>query len=97
MRITSNQIGNYGPGYSREIQQNLPARSSAGTHRTEAAARMQNAELTEAQSSSITSEEKNFFINMYPDNKNEITDYHFYQKNGRMSGVTVGSLFDRRG
>lgn len=96
MRITSNQIGNYGPGYSREIQQNLQARNTAGTQRTEAAARMQHAELAEAQSS-ITSEEKNFFINMYPDNKNEITDYHFYQKNGRMSGVTVGSLFDRRG
>jgi len=45
----------------------------------------------------ITNEEKRFFANMYPDNKTEIMDYHFYQRNGKMAGVSVGSLFDRRG
>lgn len=45
----------------------------------------------------VTNEEKKFFVNMYPDNKAEIMDYHYYQKNGKMAGVAVGSLFDRRG
>lgn len=45
----------------------------------------------------VTSEEKKYFANMYPENKAEIMDYHYYQRNGKMSGVSVGSLFDRRG
>jgi hypothetical protein len=45
----------------------------------------------------LSNEEKNFFINRYPDKKDEISDYHFYQKSGQMSGVSVGQNFDRRG
>lgn len=45
----------------------------------------------------ITSDERRFFIDKYPQNKDEIVDYHFYKKNGGMSGVKVGSLFDKRG
>lgn len=45
----------------------------------------------------ITKEEKEFFTELYPEKKNEIIDYHFYQKSGKLSGVTKGSLFDRRG
>jgi hypothetical protein len=44
----------------------------------------------------VSKEEKDFFVNMYPDQKQEIADYHFYQRSGKMSGVSVGSLFDRR-
>lgn len=45
----------------------------------------------------ISKEEKEFFTELYPNNKSEIIDYHFYQKSGKLSGVTKGSLFDRRG
>lgn len=48
-------------------------------------------------SEELSSEEKNFFINRYPEKKDEISDYHFYQKTGKMSGVSIGQLFDRRG
>lgn len=44
----------------------------------------------------VSKEEKDFFTNMYPEQKQEIADYHFYQRSGKMSGVSVGSLFDRR-
>lgn len=46
--------------------------------------------------SSISTEEKAFFVNMYPEQKTEIMDYHFYQRSGKMNGVAVGSMFDRR-
>lgn len=45
----------------------------------------------------ITSEEKEFFTKMYPDKSNEIIDYHYYQRSGKMSGVALGTLIDRRG
>lgn len=45
----------------------------------------------------VTTEEKNFFANLYPENKAEIMDYHYYNKNGKMSGVSIGSLIDKRG
>lgn len=45
----------------------------------------------------ITLEEKKFFANMYPARQNEIMDYEFYNSKGRVAGVTVGSLIDRRG
>ena len=45
----------------------------------------------------ISVKEKEMFAKMYPQQKSEIMEYHYYQKNGKMSGVTVGSLLDRRG
>lgn len=45
----------------------------------------------------INQEEKTFFAKMYPEKQTEIMDYHFYQKSGKMSGVSVGSNLDRRG
>ncbi|MBX2975356.1 MAG: hypothetical protein KF721_04425 [Ignavibacteriaceae bacterium] len=45
----------------------------------------------------ITGEEKKFFSELYPERKDEILDYHFYQRSGKMAGVTLGSNFDRRG
>jgi hypothetical protein len=55
------------------------------------------AEKSEKKGEEITKEEKNFFAQMYPEKKNEIVDYHYYQKSGQMSGVTLGSLFDKKG
>jgi hypothetical protein len=45
----------------------------------------------------LTKEEKEFFVKLYPENKNEIMDYHFYKSTGKMSGVALGTNFDRRG
>ena len=50
-----------------------------------------------ANTATVTGEEKAFFVNMYPEQKTEIMDYHFYQRSGKMNGVSVGSMFDRRG
>jgi hypothetical protein len=51
---------------------------------------------TTVSADNVSKEEKDFFVNMYPEQKQEIADYHFYQRSGKMSGVSVGSLFDRR-
>ena len=45
----------------------------------------------------ISSEEKNFFAGLYPAQKEEIMSYQLYNAKGKVSGVHVGSLFDRRG
>jgi len=45
----------------------------------------------------VTGEEKQFFTKLYPENKKEIMDHHFYNNKGKMAGVAVGSLLDRRG
>lgn len=81
MRITTNVIGNYNP-YS--VNKVTPA--------------SQTAELNSAKpTTKITNEEKDFFAKLYPESKKEIVDYHFYQSSGKMNGVSVGTLFDRRG
>lgn len=84
MKIVSNNIGNYGPGYAHQVQAKPKVNNDAALNAVQ-------------KNEKITSDEKNFFINLYPENKNEIADYHFYQKSGKMSGVSLGSLFDRRG
>ena len=45
----------------------------------------------------ITQEEKQFFTQMYPNEKENIDQYHYYTKDGNKNSVAVGSLFDRRG
>ncbi|HEX2960363.1 MAG: hypothetical protein ACM3UR_05250 [Bacteroidota bacterium] len=84
MKISTNNIGNYGPGYTQQVKAKPRINNEA------AIGSLQKNEK-------INNEEKNFFINLYPENKKEITDYHFYQKSGKMSGVALGSLFDKRG
>jgi hypothetical protein len=42
-------------------------------------------------------EEKKFFAQLYPNQQDEIMDYKFYNSKGKVTGVHVGSLFDRRG
>lgn len=81
MKITTNVIGNYNP---------YTVNKSNGIAK--------NNQVTAAkQPTKITSEEKDFFKKLYPENKKEIVDYHFYQNSGKMNGVSVGTLFDRRG
>ncbi len=45
----------------------------------------------------MTSEEKKFFTKMYPNEKEQIVNYHFYSRKGDKNGVALGSLFDKRG
>jgi len=45
----------------------------------------------------ITKDEKNFFTQMYPEDKNTINSYQFYNKDGDKLSVQIGSLFDKRG
>ncbi len=54
-------------------------------------------ETTSISAEAVSKEEKIFFVKMYPQNKTEIMDYHFYQRTGKMSGVGLGSMFDKRG
>ena len=44
----------------------------------------------------LSKKEKNFFAGLYPKNKNEIINYHFYNSKAKMSGITKGSKIDRR-
>lgn len=45
----------------------------------------------------ITKEEKKFFTKLYPENEEQINQYHFYNKDGNKKGMLIGSLFDKRG
>lgn len=45
----------------------------------------------------ISAEEKKFFAELYPNRRDEIAGYQSYNSKGKVSGVHVGSLFDRRG
>ena len=49
-----------------------------------------------AKNLSISNKEKEFFTKMYPTQRDEIINYHFYSNKGQMSGVTVGKNIDRR-
>lgn len=49
------------------------------------------------QSESINPDEKKFFAEMYPAKQNEIMEYYYYERSGKMSGISVGTNIDRRG
>lgn len=44
----------------------------------------------------ITNKEKEFFTKMYPAEKENIINYHFYSKTGELSGIALGKNLDRR-
>lgn len=44
----------------------------------------------------ISNKEKVFFTKLYPAKTDEIIKYHFYNKNGELSGVAVGKNVNRR-
>ncbi len=45
----------------------------------------------------INQDEKKFFAEMYPAKHNEIMEYYYYERSGKMNGISVGTNFDRRG
>jgi len=82
MNITTNAIGNYSAvRMSPSIKQSQP---SIKTDKV-------------SKESAVSETEKKFFAGLYPENKSEIADYHFYNKSGTLLGVSKGSLFDKRG
>lgn len=82
MKIGATALGNYNPFQIK----NVAAKPKVDFAK----------ELTES-NPIINNDEKNFFTKLYPENQTEIIDYHFYQKSGKMSGVSLGTNFDRRG
>ncbi|MDA3860400.1 MAG: hypothetical protein PF445_04160 [Melioribacteraceae bacterium] len=85
MRINTNAVGNYFQQQTRNV---------SNVARQESVQKTTTKNLVEQP---ISGKEKEMFAKMYPLQKSEIMEYHYYQKNGVMSGVTVGSLLDRRG
>ncbi|MEJ2614684.1 MAG: hypothetical protein P8Z35_06985 [Ignavibacteriaceae bacterium] len=81
MKISTNNIGNYSINHIQK----------AAIQKT---AQQKNINQTKTD---LSADEKSFFIDRYPQKKDEIIDYHFYQKGGAMSGVKVGHLFDKKG
>jgi len=45
----------------------------------------------------IDTDEKMFFSKLYPEKRNEIMNYSFYERTGKMNGVSVGTNFDKKG
>ncbi|NWF90393.1 MAG: hypothetical protein HXY50_13145 [Ignavibacteriaceae bacterium] len=50
-----------------------------------------------AEKEKINTEEKKFFAKLYPDKGQEIMNYSFYERSGKMNGVSVGTNFDKKG
>ncbi len=82
MKISMNSIGNYNPYKINNSKNQI--------NKTNNIKDVKN--VTE-----INQSEKIFFKSMYPQNEKEINNYHFYEPTGKLSGVSLGSLFDKRG
>jgi hypothetical protein len=77
-----------------KITANAVGNYSPAYFKTVAANRTENTQTTQA---TISTEEKKFFAGLYPAQKDEVMEYKLYNSKGKVSGVHVGSLFDRRG
>ena len=89
MKINTNMIGNYTPHVNYNMKTEMK------TTETAAVANQNSVQADKADN--LTKAEKEYFGELYPNNTSEIKDYHFYKRNGQMSGVQIGSLIDRRG
>jgi hypothetical protein len=89
MKIDLNPVGNYMPFNIRNVNRQAKTNDPASIGSVQ--------KTVQPKQGILTPEEKTFFTNLYPANKSEIIDYHFYEKNGKLSGVKIGSLIDKRG
>lgn len=81
MAVSMNSIGNY---------------SAFGlNHAKRSKANVINGE--KGKTENINNDEKKYFAQMYPAKQNEIMEYYYYEKSGRMNGISVGTNIDRRG
>ena len=84
MKITTNEFGNYIPKINHcTVPQEKPVEIQKKIAKTDLG--------------TISSEEKKFFAKLYPEKTDDVMNYHFYQKTGKMQGVALGTLFDKRG
>ena len=81
MAVSMNSIGNYS-AYGLNN-----AKSNKTNINNNAAAKSEN----------INPDEKKFFAEMYPAKQNEIMEYYYYERSGKMNGISVGTNLDRRG
>lgn len=81
MKISTNSVGNYNPIISKNNNNNV--------------SQIQSKKTTDI--AKVTNEEKKFFSKLYPNDTDQINNYHFYNKAGDKNGVSLGSLFDKRG
>jgi hypothetical protein len=81
MSLNLNSIGNYNTFSPASKGANLSVSEKKATQNSE----------------NVSGAEKKFFAEMYPSNKNEIMRYSFYERNGRMNGISIGANLDRRG
>lgn len=89
MKISTNMIGNYNPQvYSGSVK---------NSKANESQFKLESKPADKKAVNNLSPDEKNYFVKLYPQNKSEIIDYHAYEKNGKMSGVKIGSMFDKRG
>ncbi len=88
MRIDTNSVGNYTQANVRNIDRKQKLNETNATVQTK---------NTSTSNTNLSVEEKNFFAKLYPQNKSEVVDYHFYERSGKLSGVKIGSLIDKRG
>lgn len=89
MKISTNMIGNYNPQVYNSSVKN--------TKSVEPQSKLESTPADKKVAVNLSSDEKNYFVKLYPQNKSEIIDHHAYEKNGKLSGVKIGSMFDKRG
>ena len=88
MRIDTNSIGNYTQTNFRNIERKPNLNEVSTTAQTKS---------TSSSNANLSLEEKDFFAKLYPQNKSEVVDYHFYERSGKLAGIKIGSLIDKRG
>ena len=96
MGIGMNAIGNYSPNNIANTSRQAKVKQTAAGG-AEVNASQSSGKIQQAKQDSLLPEEKDFFAKLYPQNKAEVADYHFYERSGKLSGVKLGSLIDRRG
>jgi hypothetical protein len=81
MAVSMNSIGNY----------SAYGLNSAGSSKSN----IKNA--AQPKNESLNNDEKKFFAEMYPAKQTEIMEYYYYERSGKMNGISVGTNIDRRG
>lgn len=81
MAVSMNSVGNYS---AYGLNNAKPNKTNPNNN---AAAKTEN----------INPDEKKFFAEMYPAKQNEIMEYYYYERSGKMNGISVGTNLDRRG
>lgn len=97
MKINANTVGNYGPAYVNNSKPKFKVEDNLNVAKQEALKQNSAVDTFEGSTQEVSNEEKKYFMNLYPENTKEIMDYHFYERSGKLSGVSVGSLLDKRG